>query len=95
MVTKTETPLRHIKEHAPARTARCQHYWLIDPAEGRTSDAECLLCGERRTFPNYLSDCLLESDPEKFEEWLAKEGRRARKEKKGNWDILSEIEEGV
>jgi len=90
MVTKTATPLREEKAQAPARTARCQHYWMIDPPETRTSEAECLLCGERRRFPNYLSDCLIENDQEKFEEWLAKQGRRKPKGK-GDLGILSEI----
>ena len=90
MVTKTAPPLREEKAQAPARTARCQHYWMIDPPETRTSEAECLLCGERRRFPNYLSDCLIENDKEKFEEWLAKQGRRKSKGK-GDLDILSEI----
>lgn len=94
MVTKTATSLKEEKVQTPVRTARCQHYWMIDPAEARTSHGECLLCGEMRTFPNYLSDCLIDNDREKFEEWLAKEGRKTRKNK-GNWDILSEIEEGA
>jgi hypothetical protein len=94
MVTKTATPLKEAKVQASVQTARCQHYWTIDPAESRTSQGECLLCRERRTFPNYLSDCLIENDREKFEQWLAKQRRRKPKGK-GNWDILSEIEEGA
>jgi hypothetical protein len=90
MVTKTATPLREAKAQAPARTARCQHYWMIGPPEFRTSEAECLLCGERKRFPNYLSDCLIENDREQFDEWLAKQGRRKPKGK-GDLDILSEI----
>ena len=90
MVTKTATPLREAKAQAPAQTARCQHYWMIDPPETRMSEAECLLCGERSKFPNYLSDCLIENDSEKFEEWLAKQGRKKSKGK-GDLDILSEI----
>lgn len=90
MVTKTATPLREAKSEAPVRTARCQHYWMIEPPGSRTSRAECVLCGERKRFPNYLSDCLIENDREKFEEWLAKQGRRKPKGK-GDLDILSEI----
>ena len=90
MVTKTATPLREAKVEAQVRTARCQHYWMIDPPETRTSEAECLLCAEKRRFPNYLSDCLIENDKEKFEEWLAKQGRRKSKAK-GDLDVLSEI----
>lgn len=94
MVTSTATPLREEKKQTPERTARCQHHWMIDPPERRTSYGECLLCRARRTFPNYLSDCLIEDDSEKFEEWLAKQGRKKAKSK-GSWGILSEIEEGA
>ena len=48
------------------------------------------MCGDKRIFPNYLSDCLIENDQEKFEEWLAKQGRMKSKGK-GDLDILSEI----
>jgi hypothetical protein len=90
MVTKTATLLREAKAEPQVRTARCHHYWMINPPETRTSEAECLLCGEKRRFPNYLSDCLIENNKEKFEEWLAKQGRRKPKGK-GDLDILSEI----
>ena len=90
MVTKTATPLREAKVEAQVRTARCQHYWMIDPPDTRTSEAECLLCGEKRRFPNYLSDCLIDNDQEKFEEWLAKQGRKKSKGK-GDLDTVSEI----
>ena len=90
MVTKTATPLREAKVEAQVRTARCQHYWMIDPPDTRTSEAECLLCGEKRRFPNYLSDCLIDNDQEKFEEWLAKQGRKKSKGK-GDLDFVSEI----
>jgi hypothetical protein len=52
---------------------------MIDAPETRLSNGECLVCGERKRFPNYLSDCLIENDREKFEEWLAKQGRRKPK----------------
>jgi hypothetical protein len=90
MVTKTAIPMREAKAEAPVRTARCQHYWMIEPPDSRTSKAECLLCGDQRRFPNYLSDCLIENDREQFEEWLAKHGRRKPKGK-GDLDILSEV----
>lgn len=94
MVTKTATPQKELRGEAQTQTALCRHHWLIDPPESRTSSGECILCRARRTFPNYLSDCLIENDAEKFEEWLAKQGRRKPKAK-GSWDILSEIAEGV
>jgi hypothetical protein len=93
MVTKTATPLREAKAQHPAPKRICRHYWLIDPPGSRTSAGECLLCGERRTFPNYLSDCLIENDQEMFEEWLAKQGRR--KPGRGVDETLAEIEEGA
>ena len=93
MVTKTATPLREAKAQHPAPKRICHHYWMIDPPDGRTSQGECLLCGDHRVFPNYLSDCLIENDQEKFEEWLAKQGRR--KPRRGVDETLSEIEEGV
>ncbi len=34
------------------RTSICQHYWLIEPANGPTSLGECRLCGQRRSFAN-------------------------------------------
>ena len=33
----------------------CQHYWLIEPPTGPTSDGVCRLCGEKRTFDNSQS----------------------------------------
>lgn len=69
---------------------RCGHHWIIDRADGRTSRGKCALCGLTREFPNYLSDCL--RDAEKYEEWLARQGKKAKK--KGNWDVLSDLEEG-
>ncbi len=64
---------------AADRGASCRHHWLIQTAESRTSPGECLLCQARREFPNFLSDCLIDNDQEKFEEWLAREGRRQSK----------------
>ncbi len=65
------------------KAVSCKHHWRIETAESRTSYGECLLCRARREFPNYLSDCLIDNDQEKFEEWLAREGRRRRKSESG------------
>ena len=51
MVTKTATPLREEKAQAPVRTARCQHYWMIDPPESRTSDGGVLALRGEEDFP--------------------------------------------
>jgi hypothetical protein len=59
----------------------CRHHWILEAPEARTSHGECLLCKARREFPNYLSDCLIDSDEEHFEAWLARQGRT--KPKKG------------
>jgi len=38
----------------PSATAeqQCQHYWIIEVANGPTSMGECKYCGERRKFHN-------------------------------------------
>ena len=33
----------------------CEHYWLIEPPTGPTSDGVCRLCGEKREFENSQS----------------------------------------
>ncbi len=53
------------------------------------------MCGEHRAFPNYLSDCLLNNDREKFEEWVANQGRKKKEKGKADWVAVSETEEGV
>ena len=32
----------------------CAHHWLIQPADGPTSDGVCRICGETREFKNYV-----------------------------------------
>ncbi len=67
----------------------CRHHWRIENAEARTSHGVCLLCQARREFPNYLSDCLMDNDQEKFEEWLAREGRRRSKKDESGLPYLN------
>ncbi len=32
----------------------CQHHWMIEPADGKTSIGVCKQCGEWREFNNYI-----------------------------------------
>ena len=32
----------------------CQHHWVIQPADGPSSDGSCQVCGEIREFKNYV-----------------------------------------
>ncbi len=32
----------------------CRHHWLIQAADGPTSNGVCRICGELREFKNYL-----------------------------------------
>ncbi len=32
----------------------CRHHWLIQAADGPTSDGICRICGETREFKNYV-----------------------------------------
>jgi hypothetical protein len=34
----------------------CRHHWVIEPANGPTSQGECRKCGSQKTFRNILSD---------------------------------------
>lgn len=38
----------------PVEKETCQHYWVIEPAEGKTSIGLCKNCGEWREFDNYI-----------------------------------------
>lgn len=33
---------------------KCQHYWVIQPADGPISQGMCRNCGESREFKNYV-----------------------------------------
>jgi hypothetical protein len=32
----------------------CQHHWVIQPADGPSSNGSCQVCGETREFKNYV-----------------------------------------
>ncbi len=40
----------------PAHQAVCQHFWLIDPALGPTSQGVCKYCGQKKTFLNIVEE---------------------------------------
>lgn len=44
--------------HEPALQKECCHYWLIESAAGPISHGVCRLCGMKRNFDNYLTNCL-------------------------------------
>ncbi len=37
-----------------AEQPRCQHFWVIEPAQGPESRGTCRTCGETRDFKNYV-----------------------------------------
>jgi len=51
----------------------CKHYWDIDRATAQVSRGTCKLCGARKQFPNYLSDCIAGPDADRYQEWLSKQ----------------------
>jgi hypothetical protein len=40
----------------PANKAACQHFWLIGPALGPTSQGACKYCGQKKTFLNIVEE---------------------------------------
>lgn len=34
----------------------CRHHWVIEPANGPTSQGECRKCGRQKTFQNIVSE---------------------------------------
>jgi len=40
----------------PVHKAECQHFWLIEPALGPTSQGICKYCGQKKTFLNIVED---------------------------------------
>lgn len=37
---------------------KCRHHWLIESAGGPISQGVCQVCGMKKDFDNYLTDCL-------------------------------------
>jgi hypothetical protein len=40
----------------PTGRNTCQHHWLIEPANGITSNGICKYCGARKQFLNIIQD---------------------------------------
>ena len=40
----------------PVHKAVCQHFWLIDPVLGPTSQGVCKYCGQKKTFLNIVEE---------------------------------------
>jgi hypothetical protein len=49
---------QRVKEKLPERTTDdgCNHYWIIEVANGPTSTGKCKYCGEVREFYNAFPD---------------------------------------
>ena len=51
MVQQAEVaPVQEVSEGSVV----CRHHWLIQAADGPTSDGVCRICGEIREFKNYV-----------------------------------------
>ena len=51
MVQQVEVaPVQEVSEGSVV----CRHHWLIQAADGPTSDGVCRICGETREFNNYV-----------------------------------------
>ncbi len=48
VMESTQTPLEE-----------CKHYWVIESADGSTSEGWCKSCGARREFFNSLPDAIV------------------------------------
>lgn len=73
----------------PRRQPECQHHWTIDIAAGPVSIGICQICGTRKEFRNYLSDCLADKEKETYEGWLARQGQLERRRAKGRRGIMA------
>jgi len=66
-----EMATRHQEQHADGVAQQvCHHHWIVEDADGPVSRGLCKLCGARKDFSNYLSDCL-QATEEEYEAWLA------------------------
>jgi len=80
----TEKTLSIGEEKAKRGRALCHHHWVIESANGPVSVGVCRLCGARREFFNYLSDCVQATEDE-YDAWVSRQrdystARRSRGE---------------
>ena len=47
----------------------CSHHWVIDSAEGPTSQGRCKLCGTKRSFSNLYEDVREDAQKRKAAAW--------------------------
>ncbi len=52
---------------AIAEAPTCQHHWVIEEADGPTSQGVCRFCGEAKEFRNYMTASHWGSDRERKE----------------------------
>lgn len=93
MANKAAVADRAILAEERAGQAECQHHWTIDIAAGPVSTGICQMCGTRKEFRNYLSDCLADKDKETYEGWLARHSqneRRRAKARRGTRAVMNE-----
>ena len=50
---------------SPTKSPTCVHHWLIEEANGPTSNGRCKKCGAERTFPNWRPNDKLRDDNSK------------------------------
>ena len=70
-----ETPrTQNSQKPHTTKDSGCKHHWEIDPPTTMVSKGVCKLCGEKRQFPNLLSDCIYDPNKERLhEDFLADE----------------------
>jgi hypothetical protein len=56
MTHKSGLVLEKTIEKPVRKVATCQHFWLIDPALGPTSQGACKYCGQKKIFLNIVED---------------------------------------
>ncbi len=66
MTRKPGLVLEKTVEKPAQKTATCQHFWLIEPALGPTSQGVCKYCGQKKTFLNIVEDNLPKENLSRF-----------------------------
>ena len=78
------------KAEKPAERSTCQHYWLIEPALGPTSNGVCKYCGQKKVFLNIVDDSQPKESLSRFFDREDSE-EEEQEEKDQNYDV----DEGV
>ena len=93
MTSKVAVAERASRAEERAGQAECQHHWTIDIAAGPVSTGMCQICGTRKEFHNYLSDCLADKDRETYEGWLARHSQNERRRARAKRGVMVGIGE--